>query len=84
MTHTNHKGSKCFCCVEEVKSCPLCGSRGVIYGQNMVGCIDVVECGLVIDWGGSHSIYKNKPLVHWVIKHWNTRVNETNTKINET
>ena len=67
--------NKCPICNEPIKPCPFCGQVGKIYGPNLVGCTDNLECGGEVDggapWGGPESKAKN--MVCWTIKRWNRR-----------
>jgi hypothetical protein len=63
----------CSCCGEELLSCPFCGKPGKIFGSNMVGCSDTINCGGSIDFGHWCGVQDGIPAVHWVIKQWNKR-----------
>jgi endogenous inhibitor of DNA gyrase (YacG/DUF329 family) len=58
--------------------CPFCGKQGKVYGENMVGCSDAVECGANIDFGHWCGTEKGVPAVLHVIKQWNKRKKEIN------
>lgn len=68
-------GTKCGHCGLEPLPCPFCGKPGKIYGQNMVGCSDSVNCGATIDfghWCGTDD--DGTPAEHFVLEQWNKRV----------
>lgn len=54
--------------------CPFCGSPGEIFGDNMVGCCETVNCGGNVDFGHWTGEDDNGvPAVHFVIEQWNKR-----------
>lgn len=67
---------KCEHCDLELKPCPFCGKPAKIYGSNMVGCIDTVNCNGGMDFGHWDGTSNGVPAVHWVIIQWNKRTSE--------
>ena len=66
--------TECPCCETKVKPCPFCGSPGIIYSCNMVGCSENVQCGGEVDFG--HWVGTTDdgiPAVHFVVEQWNKR-----------
>lgn len=64
---------KCPCCDAVLMPCPFCGKPGRVYGSNVVGCSDDMNCGGCVDFGHWCGTEKGIPAVHWVIKAWNRR-----------
>lgn len=65
---------KCPCCDAKPLPCPFCGSKGKIYGENMVGCSETVNCGGNVDFGHWCGVENGIPAIHHVIEQWNKRV----------
>ena len=67
--------SKCSHCDLTPLPCPFCGKDGQIFGQNMVGCSDIIECGANIDFGHwCGETDEGIPAEHYVIEQWNKRI----------
>ncbi len=65
---------ECSCCQEKPLPCPFCGAPGMIFGENMIGCSEIVQCGGQVDFGHHCGVENGIPAVHWVIKQWNKRI----------
>lgn len=66
-------GNKCPHCDIRPFTCPFCGKPGQVFGCNMVGCSDTVECGGQVDFGHWSGEINGVPDVHFVIEQWNKR-----------
>lgn len=66
--------TECPHCQLKPLACPFCGKPASIFGSNMVGCSDTVDCGGNVDfghWTGTND--DGVPAVHYVIEQWNKR-----------
>lgn len=71
----NTMRKKCPDCGLEPLPCPFCGAPGEIFGDNLVGCSDTVNCGGNVDFGHWTGVDSNGvTAVHHVIEQWNLRV----------
>lgn len=70
------QATECPHCRIKPLACPFCGKPAKIFGSNVVGCSDTVDCGGNVDfghWTGTND--DGVPAVHYVIEQWNKRSN---------